>query len=156
TTPGNTDILRVTPERVDQLTQQIDDGREYVVRIFSAGNYVRGEKQIEFFADAARNQLVFFAGQVLATTTADLNNMTNYELRQRIDLLISASQFRARNAGIVESVQIDGTLLRFFNQLSQTGQAIEIKAIAAEDTYTAGPLKIRLVAILNGQIIFST
>jgi uncharacterized protein (DUF3084 family) len=154
--PNKTDLLRVTPERVEQLVKQIEDGREYVVRIFSAGNYVRGEKQIEFFADAARNQLVFFAGQVLASTTADLKTMTTYELRQRLDLLISASQFRARNAGIVENVQIDGTLLRFFNQLSQADQAIEIKAIAAEDTYTAGPLRVKLVALVNGQIIFST
>ncbi|MEJ1934382.1 DUF3084 domain-containing protein, partial [Nostoc sp. NIES-2111] len=107
--PANTQLLRITPDRVEQLIQQIDDGREYVVRIFSAGNYVRGEKQIEFFADAARNVVVFSGSEVLATTTANPSSMTSYELRQRLDLLISASQFRARNAGIVENVQIDGT-----------------------------------------------
>lgn len=156
TNPGNPQLLRITPERIEQLIEQIDDGREYVVRIFSAGNYVRGEKQIEFFADAARNQLVFFAGQVLASTTTDVKSMNAYEVRQRLDLLISASQFRARNAGIVESIQIDGTLLRFFNQLMQTNQPLEIKAVAANDTYTAGPLRVKLVAIINGQILFST
>jgi uncharacterized protein (DUF3084 family) len=160
TEPGATtnraDILRVTQEKIEQLVKQIADGREYVVRVFSAGNYVRGEKQIEFFADAARNQLVFSAGQILATSTADMKNMTVYELRQRLDLLISASQFRARNAGIVESVEIDGTFLRFMTQLQQSNQPLEIKAIAAEDTYTAGPLRVKLVAIFNGQILFST
>jgi uncharacterized protein (DUF3084 family) len=155
-TPENTQILRVTPERVEQLIKQISDGREYVVRIFSAGNYVRGEKQVEFFADAARNVLVFAGGEVLATTTADPKTMTSYQLRQRLDLLISASQFRARNAGIVESVQIDGTFLRFVNQLRQSNQPLEIKAVAAEDTYTAGPLRVRLIAIQNGTVIFST
>ncbi|MBW4556644.1 MAG: DUF3084 domain-containing protein [Trichormus sp. ATA11-4-KO1] len=154
--PTNEDILRVTQEMLDQLIKQINDGREYVVRIFSAGNYVRGENQIEFFADAARNQLVFSGSEVLATTTADPKTMTTYQLRQRLDLLISASQFRARNAGIVESVQIDGTFLRFFSQLRQYDQPLEIKAIAAEDTYTAGPLRVRLLAILNGEVIFST
>ncbi|MFM2060968.1 MAG: hypothetical protein RLZZ507_638 [Cyanobacteriota bacterium] len=155
-TPGNTELLRVTQERVEQLIKQIQDGREYVVRIFSAGNYVRGEKQIEFFADAMPNQLVFSAGEILATTSADTKTMTSYQLRQRLDLIISASQFRARNAGIVETVQIDGTFLRFFAQLQQSEQPLEIKAIAAQDTYTAGPLRVKLVAILNGQIIFST
>lgn len=155
-TPENKQILRVTSERVEQLIKQISDGREYVVRIFSAGNYVRGEKQIEFFADAARNILVFSEGEVLATTTADPKTMTSYQLRQRLDLLISASQFRARNAGIVESVQIDGTFLRFITQLGQSNQPIDIKAIAAEDTYTAGPLRVRLIAIQNGKVIFST
>ncbi|MBH8572846.1 DUF3084 domain-containing protein [Nostocaceae cyanobacterium CENA369] len=154
--PANVEILRVTQDKVDQLIKQINDGREYVVRIFSAGNYVRGEKQIEFFADAARNQLVFSGGQILASTTADPRSMTSYQLRQRLDLLISASQFRARNAGIVENVQIDGTFLRFLAQLRQYNQPLEIKAIAAEDTYTAGPLRVKLVAIINGQVIFST
>ncbi|TAF02605.1 MAG: DUF3084 domain-containing protein [Nostocales cyanobacterium] len=156
TNPANTELLRVTQERVEQLIKQIQNGREYVVRIFSAGNYVRGEKQIEFFADAMPNQLVFSAGEILATSSADMKNMTSYQLRQRLDLLISASQFRARNAGIVETVQIDGTFIRFFAQLQQSEQPLEIKAIAAEDTYTAGPLRVKLVAIFNGQIIFST
>ena len=154
--PANKEILRVTKDQVKALVAQIKDGREYVVRIFSAGNYVRGEKQIEFFADAARNQLVFSSGEVLATTTADLKNMTSEQMRQRLDLLISASQFRARNAGIVESVQIEGTFLRFVTQLQQTEQEVEIKAVAAENTYTVGPLRVKLVALLNGQILFST
>ncbi len=155
-TPTNKEILRVTKDQVQQLIAQIKDGREYVIRIFSAGNYVRGEKQIEFFADAARNQLVFSAGQVLATTTADSKNMTSDQVRQRLELLISASQFRARNAGIVEDVQIEGTFLRFVNQLQQIQQEVEVKAIAAEDIYTVGPLRVKLVVILNGQILFST
>jgi uncharacterized protein (DUF3084 family) len=154
--PANVELLRVTQDRVEQLSKQIEDGQEYVVRIFSAGNYVRGEKQIEFFADTARNQLVFSGGAVLATTTADSKTMTSYQLQQRLEILISASQFRARNAGIVEDVQVEGTFLRFVSQLRQYNQPLEIKAIAAEDTYTAGPLRVKLVAIVNGKIIFST
>ncbi|MCW5315302.1 DUF3084 domain-containing protein [Nostoc sp. KVJ3] len=154
--PANVELLHVTQDRVDQLSKQISDGQEYVMRIFSAGNYVRGEKQIEFFADTARNQLVFSGGAVLATTTADSKTMTSYQLQQRLEILISASQFRARNAGIVENVQVEGTFLRFVTQLRQYNQPLEIKAIAAEDTYTAGPLRVKLVAIVNGKIIFST
>ncbi|HYX18864.1 MAG TPA: DUF3084 domain-containing protein [Nostoc sp.] len=154
--PANVELVRVTQDRVDQLSKQIGDGQEYVVRIFSAGNYVRGEKQIEFFTDTARNELVFSGGAVLATTTADSKTMTSYQLQQRLEILISASQFRARNAGIVEDVQVEGTFLRFVSQLRQYNQPLEIKAIAAEDTYTAGPLRVKLVAIVNGQIIFST
>ncbi|MEH2432927.1 MAG: DUF3084 domain-containing protein [Nostoc sp.] len=154
--PANVELLRLTQDRIDQLSKPIGDGQEYVVRIFSAGNYVRGEKQIEFFADTARNQLVFSGGAVLATTTADSKTMTSYQLQQRLEILISASQFRARNAGIVEDVQVEGTFLRFVSQLRQYNQPLEIKAIAAEDTYTAGPLRVKLVAIVNGQIIFST
>jgi len=152
----STDLLRISQERIEQLSKQIQDGREYVVRIFSAGNYVRGEKQIEFFADAMPNQLVFSAGQVLATTSADMKSMTSNQLRQRLDLVISASQFRARNAGIMEGIQIDGIFLRFFSELEQSQQTLEVKAVAAENIYTAGPLRVKLVATSNGKIVFST
>ncbi|MBE9107267.1 DUF3084 domain-containing protein, partial [Nostoc cf. edaphicum LEGE 07299] len=82
--------------------------------------------------------------------------MTSYQLQQRLEILISASQFRARNAGIVENVQVEGTFLRFVSQLRRYNQPLEIKAIAADNTYTAGPLRVKLVAIVNGKIIFST
>jgi uncharacterized protein (DUF3084 family) len=156
TDPGDAQILFFTEQQIQQLSKQIEDGKEYVVRIFSAGNYVRGEKGIQFFADAAPNQVVFTNGEVLATTTADPKKMTSYQLRQRLELLISASQFRARNAGILENIQIDSTFYRFVAQLRQYDSPLDIKAVAAEDTYTAGPLKVRLVAIQNGQIVFST
>ncbi|MBO3462915.1 DUF3084 domain-containing protein [Aetokthonos hydrillicola Thurmond2011] len=152
----NENLLRFTQDQVDQVSKQVSDGREYVVRIFVAGNYVRGEKQIEFFTDAAPNQVVFSGGEVIATTTADPKTMTSYQLRERLEQLISASQFRARNAGILENLQIEGTLIRFMSQLSQYTQPVDIKAIAVEDTYTAGPLKVKLVAIQNGKVIFST
>jgi uncharacterized protein (DUF3084 family) len=148
--------LQATKKQIQDLSKQIDDGREYVVRVFSAGNYVRGEKRIEFFTDVKLNQIVFLKDEVLATTTADPKNMTSYELRQRLDLLISASQFRARNAGIFNDIQVESTFIRFITQLRQYDQPLEIKAIAAEDTYTKGPLKVKLIGIQNGQIIFGT
>lgn len=77
-------------------------------------------------------------------------------MQQRLEQLLSASQFRARNAGIVEDIQIEGAFIRFIAQLKQYDQPLDIKALAAEETYTAGPLKVKLVAIQNGQIIFST
>ncbi len=58
-TLNNVEILHFSQDRIEQLIKQINDGREYVMRIFSAGNYVKGEKQIEFFTDTAKNQLVF-------------------------------------------------------------------------------------------------
>ncbi len=45
------------------------------------------------------------------------------------------------------------TLLRFIAQLNQYPQPVDIKAVAAQVTYTAGPLKVELVAVQNGQIV---
>lgn len=154
--PRPENILEIAPGQIQQLSKKISDGREYVVRIFSAGNYVRGEKRVGFFTDAALNQLVFKGGEALATTTADPQNMTSYQLRQRLDLLISASQFRARSAGILERIEVESTFLRFLTEIRQSKEPLEIRAIAADNTYTAGPLRLKLIAIHNGQIVFST
>jgi uncharacterized protein (DUF3084 family) len=75
--------------------------------------------------------------------------------------LLAASQFSARRAGILGNIQVeDGSIKTIFNFLEQLSQSQEIpdeiKAIASENTYTAGPLKLRLIAIKDGKIILST
>ncbi|KST64289.1 DUF3084 domain-containing protein [Mastigocoleus testarum] len=153
----NPQPLYVTKSQVRRLSREIDDGREYVVRIFSAENYVKGEKRIEIFADATPNEIVFSREEVLAATTANPKKMTSYQLRQRVELLITASQFRARSAGILKDVEIDSTFLRFIDQLSKYDQELDIKAISVRNTYTEGPLKVKLIATnRKGEVIFSS
>lgn len=159
--PNDTKIVKLPEEQFKQLAAQIDDGQSYVVRVFSAGNYVRGEKQIQVFADAVRNQVVFTEGEVVASATANPKSMTANELRQQLDLLLFKSQFRARHAGILEDSILIGdgrpeTFFRFIDQVRQFEQPLDIVAVAATDTYTSGPLKVQLVAMQNGQIVFRT
>ncbi|NEO08372.1 MULTISPECIES: DUF3084 domain-containing protein [unclassified Moorena] len=153
-------LVQITQAQVDQLIQQIKDGRDYVVRILSAGNYVEGEKPIQVFADAALNQVVFKGGDVLATISTNPSTMTNEQIRKRLDQLLAASEFRARRAGILGDIQVgDGrltTLTNFIEQLEQYSQPLNVKAIAQETAYTAGPLKMQLVASYNGEDVFKT
>ncbi|NEQ88975.1 MAG: DUF3084 domain-containing protein, partial [Moorea sp. SIO2I5] len=153
-------LVQITQAQVDQLVQQIQDGRDYVVRILSAGNYVEGEKSIQVFADAALNQVVFKGGDVLATISTNPSTMTNEQIRKRLDQLLAASEFRARRAGILGDIQVgDGrltTLINFIEQLEKYGQPLNVKAIAQETAYTAGPLKMQLVATYNGENVFKT
>jgi uncharacterized protein (DUF3084 family) len=157
---SNEPLVQIPKSQVEQLINQIKDGNDYVVRILSAGNYVEGEKEVQVFADAALNQVVFQAGDVLATISADASTMTNEEIRQRLDQLLAAAQFRARRAGILSAIQIgDGsitTVINFIEQLEQYNQSVDIKVVAQETTYTAGPLKMQLVATQNGQVVFKT
>lgn len=154
-------LVTISPGQVTQLINQIDDGRDYVVRIISAGNYVLGERSVQVFADATPNQLVFRPGDVLAAISANPATMTETEIRQRVELLIGASNFRAQRAGILgDTIQIGDnrieTLLGFVEQLKQFNQSLEIQAVAAEATYTAGPLRVELVAMQNGQVVLRT
>ena len=154
-------VVRITTAQVTQLAEQIQDGRDYVVRILSAGNYVQGEKEVRIFADLAVNKQIFEAGEEIATVSIDSQQMNNEEIQERLDWLLAASKFRAQRAGIIGDLQIgDGqitTLVNFIdNVVNSTESLDEIKVVVAETTYTAGPLKLNLVVLKDGKIVFST
>ncbi|WP_013324361.1 DUF3084 domain-containing protein [Gloeothece verrucosa] len=159
----NTDerLVKITKAQVEQLIQTLKDGGEYVVRIISAGNYVLGEQEIRVFADVVPNQKIFDEEQEIAAVSIDSGNLTEEEIQKRLDILLSAAQFRARRQGILGTIQIgDGSLtklVQFIQQVNSSEQPLdEIQAVASEPTYTAGPLKLRLVAVRDGKVIFST
>ena len=159
----NDQIVQITKPEVQQLTEQIDDGQDYVVRILAAANYVKGEKTpIAIFADAVRNQVLFLAGDVIAAKSIEPAKLSGTELSQSISQLIDASRFRARRAGVLtDSVQIEGvqslqSWTSFAEKLGQLQTSVEVRVVASEVTYTIGPLKIELVAVQNGQVVLRT
>jgi uncharacterized protein (DUF3084 family) len=159
-TNANEPVVQIPTSQVEQLIKQIQDGKDYVIRILSAGNYVEGEKDVQVFADAVPNQVVFEEGDLLATISTDASTMTDEEIRKRLDQLVAAAQFRARRAGILGNIQIgDGrivTIINFIEEIEKYNQPVDIKAIAQEKASAAGPLKMQLVAMHNGQVIFRT
>ena len=158
--PGSSEqIVQITNADVKQLIEQIDDGQDYIVRIYSGANYLVGEKFIQVFADAVRNRVVFLAGDAVAGTSLDPSTMSDDQIQQRINLLLAAANFRARNLGVLtDSVQIGRIqdVITFIEKLKQYKQTVELKAVAADVTYTAGPLNIDLIASQNGQILLRT
>jgi uncharacterized protein (DUF3084 family) len=157
----NQRVVQITQTDVDRVLNQIKDGREYFVRIIAAGNYLVGETQVQVFADAVLNQAIFSEGEVLAETSADPTTMSQQEIRSRINQLLAASQFRAARAGAIgDTMQIGNgsitNLLNFLQKLKEYNQPVDIQAVVAEDTYTAGPLILKLLATSNGKILFST
>ncbi|MBW4580481.1 MAG: DUF3084 domain-containing protein [Tildeniella nuda ZEHNDER 1965/U140] len=158
--PGSAEqIVQITNADVKQLIEQIDDGQDYIVRIYSGANYLVGEKFIQVFADAVRNRVVFLAGDAIAGTSLNPSAMSDEQIQQRINLLLAAANFRARNLGVLsDSVQIGRIqdVITFIEQLKQYKQTVELKAVAADVTYTAGPLNIDLIASQNGQVLLRT
>ncbi|WP_204152115.1 DUF3084 domain-containing protein [Leptolyngbya sp. CCY15150] len=161
-------VIQITVAQVEQIKEQIQDGREYIVRIFSAGNYVvgepcvlAGEACVQVYAVAAFNRVIFQQGDVIATVSVNPSELSNVELVEQYELLISASRFQGRQAGILaETITIAGgrseAAIAFFQQLRQYSVPIEIRAVAASTISTPGPLEIDLVAVRNGQVLFST
>lgn len=162
TNNSNEQVIQITQAQLQEVINEISNGEEYVVRIISAANYVLGEKQVQVFIDAARNRVVFQPGDVVAATSVDPKRMSAEQVRDRLELLLAASSFRARRVGILNEttpIIADGSiqpLIQFLSQLRQQTQSVDIKAVASTSTYTAGPLVIELVAVRNGQVLFQT
>ncbi|MEX0269933.1 DUF3084 domain-containing protein [Leptolyngbyaceae cyanobacterium UHCC 1019] len=149
-------IIQITKAEVDQLIRQVSNGQDYVVRISSAANYLTGENLVQVFAEAAPNRIVFQEGDLIAATSLNPASLSEVQIQQRINLLVTAAGFRARRLGILtDTVQIgDGRvqdLLTFIEKLQGYNETIELRTIAEEKTLTAGPLKVNLVAVQNGK-----
>lgn len=159
---GSARVVRISESQVTRLIARIGDGRDYLVRILSAGNYVVGEESVQVITQIAPNLLIYKAGDILARINADPATMSAMEVRQRVELLLGAAKFSAQRAGIItgDTIQIADnriqTLIQFFEQLQKYNQAVELKAIAAQNTYTSGPLRVELVAVQAGRVVIST
>ncbi len=160
--PGSPDvqIVQITRSDVEQLINRIADGKEYVVRIFAAENYILGtQNPIQIFTDVVPNRPLLQKGQVIAATTLDPTKMQGEALQERIQLLIAAANFRARSLGVLtDSVQINRVqnFLSFIEQLKTLQRPVEVTVTAAEVTSTSGPLRVNLQAGQNGQVLFGT
>jgi uncharacterized protein (DUF3084 family) len=162
-------IINLGANQLAQLKQQIADPADpsrrersdYVVRVFSTGNYVVGDKNIQVFIDATPNQKLFDRSAKIASVSIDPLNMNEEQIRQQLNILLVTSQLRARRAGILDDrPQIgDGqlvTYVQFIDRVKNQKYPIEINTVVDRDTYTLGPLIIQLQAVSNGKILFST
>jgi uncharacterized protein (DUF3084 family) len=154
-------VVKITRAQVEQLIQQLQDGKDYVVRILSAGNYVQGEQEVRIVADATPNQKIFPENTVVATVSVDTNSSREQDIQQRLDILLASSQYRARSAGILGTIQVgDGrvkTLIDFVEKIQQAEEKPDvIQAIAVQDTFTIGPLSLQLVALKNDKKLFTS
>ena len=165
TRTGNQDskeqIVQITNKEVNQLIEAIKDGEEYVVQIRSGGNYVQGENRVRVFADVTPNQLIFYRGEVIDSIFIGVNDFTEEKMQQKLRFLLSRVDFRARSVGIIGPIQLGknyfSTLISFLQALKQSEEDIEeIQAVALESAYSAGPLQLDLVAISDGQVLFTT
>jgi uncharacterized protein (DUF3084 family) len=149
-------VVRMDSSQQQQMIEQLKSGREYVVRLIAVGNYLTGQTTVELLADAAPNQKVFSTGEVISAGSADPTR----NLRQQIDTLISSSQVRARRGGILgDAIEIGNSgdssnMLDFIEKIKAYGQTVDIKAVAARDIYTAGPLRIKIQALSKGTVLF--
>lgn len=163
TQPGNDhfeqQVVLITKSQVERLKKVLDNGEEYVVQIVTAGNYLSGEKKIRVFADVTRNQKVFERGEVIASLSLTPEEVKEGELSGRLDLLLAASRFRARRAGVLGNILVGESnveVIRFMEELATLKHSYDqIRTIAAKPTKTAGPLELKIRVMAKGKVILT-
>jgi len=163
--PGQTreeePIINVSRLDLNDLRTRLQDGREYVVRVLSTGNYLLGEESVQVFIETIPNEVVFRAGEPIAATTINPEEIDDPAVVQQIYWLIEAARFRAQREGIlVERVQIgDGnpeTFINFMSKLVDLSGNVDIRAISRYEIKTSNPLILDLVVFQDGEPVFST
>jgi uncharacterized protein (DUF3084 family) len=165
----NQQVLLISNREVEGLINRLSTGEDYVVRLLSAANYItgepcvvrRGEPCVQVFFDATPNQQVYRRGERLATVALDTPPFGDRQLVEQLNLLLAASQFRARQDGVVSDTLVVAdnrpeTILTFLETLQRAGQAVDLVAIASTDIFTAGPVQIHLAAVRNGRVVLQT
>jgi len=149
-------VIKITEEQIEGLLNRIKDGQSYVIRILSAGNFLKRETRIAIAADVTLNRQIFAPGAEIASLqfTPDLPPQA---LASRIEQLFLLVSFRARREGVLAN-PLTGkvgnfppeALTELFKVVSELKSPYEIKAVAKEAIFPASSLVLELVIRQNG------
>ncbi|MEM1426343.1 MAG: DUF3084 domain-containing protein [Cyanobacteria bacterium P01_H01_bin.130] len=152
-------VVRLSRGELEQAIAQVQDGREYVVRVLSGANYLLGEEPVRIGLEVVPNRLLFPEGERLTGSTFGVDALKRREIRDRLELLIAQAQFRVSGAGMLvdtpQVLTVDG-LVRLALWLERQTEPVEIQVRAARDLETIGPLWLRFLAVRNNQILFDS
>lgn len=180
--PDNTPlILNITTEDIDRIIARLQTEKEknrqlkpsersesFIVRIRSAENYLRKERNIAIKADIDRNKLIFARGATIVSLPFN-PDMSDPELEEQFDKLFGLVRFRVVQEGVIPNpetgeigrfgsslLQSSTNLVQLVNEVKQRRNPFEIRAIAKVDIFRASSLSrqlapIELVIIENGK-----
>jgi uncharacterized protein (DUF3084 family) len=149
-------VIQVSEAQIDSLLLRLKDGKSYILRILSAGNYLRKESNVVILADITPNREVFKQGEVIASLQFKAN-ISDSELEGQLDKLFLLVSFRARQQGVLPNPFTgkvgnfsQSALFELTREFKQFKSAVEIQAIAKETIFTGSPLTLILVVLENG------
>ena len=145
------EVVRILPERFEQAVKQVE-GREVpgLVRVVSVGNIIVGEPAwVEFLI--FDNRLTYRKGDIVFDKYMD-----DYDEYRAVEMKVLAFlrevNTKARQQGVLPDPitgnvgQLDGQeLFTTIREIERVGGNAHVTAIATEDIYTEGPVKIKII-----------
>lgn len=143
-------------EITNAIIDQIDNGTGFVVaRIFSDGNAFEG-RQAVVDCELIRNKVVYSKGEEVASTTIDGGAERGQIFGALIAFLKSDVRSTAERKGILPSYDEEGQpsvgeitgdkLFELVDRIKSAGKPVRVRALAAKETWSAGPLRLNLVS----------
>jgi uncharacterized protein (DUF3084 family) len=154
-------IIQIPQQEIEALVNRIRDGQAYAIRIRANANYILGETRgVAVFIDVARNVQIFNQGDILASKVLDIPaNLSSDQIQTWLNQLIASANARALTKGLLVDSEVNiraQAIVEVMNQLKQYRQPIEVRAIASEETLSAGPLRLEFVIVQNGSAVLQT
>jgi uncharacterized protein (DUF3084 family) len=154
-------IIQIPQQEIEALVNRLRDGQAYAIRIRANANYILGEKRgVAVFIDVARNVQIFDQGEILASKVLDIPaNLSSDQIQTWLNQLIASANSRAVTKGLLPDSEVNiraQAIVEVMNQLKQYNQPIEVRAIASENTLSAGPLRLEFVIVQNGSAVLQT
>lgn len=149
-TDKSLEVLWISKSDFDQAVSQLSSASEgVVVRIASAGNIVYGEPvigQIELFP----NHLIYLEGAVVDSAVFDIGSDSGKAEETVLSFLQKVNVSAVKEGVLPDPLQgtvgeMSGAqLYDTINQVKRYGGKIQLTAVAKNDIYAAGPLKIKI------------
>ena len=143
-------LLLIPRSEVIKVEKALRSGGPWVISIHSAGNVLRGEKQVLAFADVRRSRQVLEAGQVLASLSLDPEQRAQKQVFARLNLLLAAARNESQRRGALNPrLQVDQDAL---NALAaqlverQGNQPVRLEVVAARDSQSLDPIAVTVRA----------
>jgi uncharacterized protein (DUF3084 family) len=145
-------ILIISKREYDEVIEKIQqsDG-ELIVHLFATMNVIRGEMVIANFS-ILQNKLVFKENEVILVEEIPVINEAK-EAENRLFSILRKVNLKAVQEGIIPELRTSlvGTisavnLFEMVRTIVQSETALQIKVIALDDTWTTGPLRVRMEA----------
>jgi len=166
-------VLLFNPVNFNQIIEATADGREHVLIVSSEANYVVGEPCINEILnqdgeacllvdiESVLNEVIYDVGYSVASVQIEASDFSDVNLRERLQALGARVEIQANRDGILNPGPIvargqSEPILAFLRQVQGYGKPLQIQAIASQPAYTVGPVYLDLMAVQNGQVLFST
>ena len=143
-------LLLIPRSEVIKIEKALRSGGPWVVSIHSAGNVLRGEKQVLAFADVRRSRQVLEAGQVLASLSLDPEQRAQKQVLSRLNLLLAVALNESQRRGAFNPLlQVDQYALNDLaaQLVARDGnQPVRLEVLAARDSDSLDPVVVTVRA----------